>query len=70
MGPGGIFRGLRAIPALVDIAWDMQEISKPNAVMLQYANPMAANCEDVTVKQPLAAWILNMQTHRKSDRHE
>jgi hypothetical protein len=33
-------------------------------------NPMAANCEDVTVKQPLAARILNMQTHLKSDRHE
>jgi hypothetical protein len=33
-------------------------------------NPMAANCEDVTVKQPLAAWILNMKTHLKSDRHE
>ncbi len=44
LGPGGVFRGLRAIPELVDIAWDMQEISKPNAVMLQYANPMAANC--------------------------
>jgi alpha-galactosidase len=44
LGPGGIFRGLRAIPELVNIAWDMQEVSKSNAVMLQYANPMAANC--------------------------
>ncbi len=44
LGPGGIFRGLRAIPELLDIAWDMQELSKPHAIMLQYANPMAANC--------------------------
>jgi len=44
LGPGGIFRGLRTIPVLVDIARDMAEISKPGAVMLQYANPMAANC--------------------------
>jgi alpha-galactosidase len=40
LGPGGLFRGLRTIPALVDIARDM----KPGAIMLQYANPMAANC--------------------------
>lgn len=44
LGPGGIFRGQRHIPVLVDIAKDMEEIAKPNALMLQYANPMAANC--------------------------
>lgn len=44
LGPGGIFRGLRAIPVLIDIANDMQELAKPGAIMLQYANPMAANC--------------------------
>jgi alpha-galactosidase len=44
MGPGGIFRGLRTIPVLVDIARDMEQLAKPNAIMLQYANPMAANC--------------------------
>jgi alpha-galactosidase len=44
LGPGGIFRGLRAIPVLVDIARDMAEFAKPGAIMLQYANPMAANC--------------------------
>jgi alpha-galactosidase len=44
LGPGGIFRGQRHIPVLVDIAKDMEEIAKPNAIMLQYANPMAANC--------------------------
>ena len=44
LGPGGIFRGLRTIPVLVDIARDMQELARPGAIMLQYANPMAANC--------------------------
>jgi alpha-galactosidase len=44
LGPGGIFRGLRTIPVLIDIARDMHELAKPDAVMLQYANPMAANC--------------------------
>ncbi len=44
LGPGGVFRGLRTIPVLVDIARDMKALAKPGAVMLQYANPMAANC--------------------------
>jgi alpha-galactosidase len=44
LGPGGIFRGLRHIPVLVDIARDMEEIAHPGAIILQYANPMAANC--------------------------
>lgn len=44
LGPGGIFRAVRTIPVLVDIARDMEEVSKPDALMLQYANPMAANC--------------------------
>jgi alpha-galactosidase len=43
MGPGGIFRALRTIPVLIDIANDMREVC-PDAVMLNYANPMAANC--------------------------
>ncbi len=44
LGPGGVFRGLRTIPVLVDIARDMEELARPGAIMLQYANPMAANC--------------------------
>ena len=44
LGPGGIFRDLRTIPVLVDIAGDMKELARPGAIMLQYANPMAANC--------------------------
>ena len=44
LGPGGIFRGLRTIPVLVEIARDMKNAARPGAIMLQYANPMAANC--------------------------
>ena len=40
---GAIFRALRTIPVLIDIANDIMEIC-PNAIMLNYANPMAANC--------------------------
>lgn len=43
MGPGGIFRGLRTIPVLKELVNDMRELC-PNAVILNYANPMAMNC--------------------------
>lgn len=40
MGPGGIMRGLRTVPVLLDIARDVKELC-PNAIVLNYANPMA-----------------------------
>ena len=43
LGIGGIMRGLRTAPVLVDIAKDMEELC-PDALMLQYVNPMAINC--------------------------
>ncbi|NKC15531.1 MAG: alpha-galactosidase [Gammaproteobacteria bacterium] len=43
LGIGGIMRGLRTVPALLDIARDMQALC-PDALMLQYVNPMAINC--------------------------
>ena len=43
LGPGGIFRGLRTIPVLVDVMKDMEELC-PEALLLNYANPMAACC--------------------------
>ena len=43
MGPGGILRAVRTIPVLLDIAKDIKELC-PNALVLNYANPMAANC--------------------------
>jgi alpha-galactosidase len=43
LGPGGIFRGLRSIPLLQEIAKDMEELC-PKALLLNYVNPMAACC--------------------------
>ncbi len=43
IGPGGIFRALRTIPVLADMAADMNELC-PGAILLNYANPMGANC--------------------------
>ncbi|MGD0782874.1 MAG: alpha-galactosidase [Candidatus Aminicenantales bacterium] len=40
LGPGGVFRALRHIPALLGIARDMRELC-PDALLLNYANPMA-----------------------------
>ena len=42
MGIGGIMRGLRTIPVLLDIGNDMEELC-PDALWLQYVNPMAMN---------------------------
>jgi alpha-galactosidase len=40
LGIGGIFRGLRTIPVVVDLARDMHEAC-PDAYLLSYSNPMA-----------------------------
>ncbi|MEL7164788.1 MAG: alpha-glucosidase/alpha-galactosidase [Pseudomonadota bacterium] len=42
LGVGGIMRGLRTVPVLWDIARDMGQLC-PDALMLQYVNPMAIN---------------------------
>lgn len=42
-GPSGIFRALRTIPVMVDIARDMERLC-PNATMLNYTNPMVLVC--------------------------
>ena len=42
LGIGGIMRGLRTIPVLLDIAKDIMDIC-PEATWLQYVNPMCAN---------------------------
>jgi len=40
LGPGGVFRGLRTLPDMLTIARDMEELC-PDALMLNYTNPMA-----------------------------
>lgn len=46
-GVSGIFRALRAIPVMVDIARDMERYC-PNALMLNYTNPMAMLCRAIS----------------------
>lgn len=41
VGIGGIFRSLRTIPVMLDIAKDIEEVC-PDAWLLNYTNPMAA----------------------------
>ncbi len=42
-GPSGVFRALRTIPVMVSIIKDMERYC-PNAVLLNYTNPMAMLC--------------------------
>lgn len=43
LGIGGIMRGLRTIPVLLDMCRDMEELC-PDVTFLNYVNPMAMNC--------------------------
>ncbi|MFC1715699.1 alpha-galactosidase [Candidatus Poribacteria bacterium] len=43
LGPGGVFRALRSIPVMLDLAKDMDEVC-PDALLLNYVNPMAMVC--------------------------
>ena len=40
LGVGGVFRALRTIPVVLDFAHDMEEVC-PNALFINYSNPMA-----------------------------
>ena len=54
LGIGGIMRGLRTIPVLLDMCRDMEELC-PGVTLLQYSNPMAMNC-----------WAINAATSIKT----
>jgi len=54
LGIGGIMRGLRTVPVLLEMARDMEELC-PDVTFLQYVNPMAINC-----------WALNRATSIKT----
>lgn len=43
IGPGGVFRGLRTIPVMLDICKDMEKLC-PDAYLFNYTNPMVMNC--------------------------
>ena len=51
LGVGGIMRGLRTVPHLWKICQDMMEVC-PQAIMLQYVNPMAINTWAIAEKFP------------------
>jgi alpha-galactosidase len=51
LGIGGIMRGIRTVPVLWSIAEDMMQVA-PNAIMLQYVNPMAINTWALAAKYP------------------
>lgn len=51
LGVGGIMRGLRTVPHLWSICEDMLAVA-PDAIMLQYVNPMAINTWAISEKYP------------------
>ena len=54
LGVGGIMRGLRTIPVFLDMCREMEQLC-PDALLLQYVNPMAINC-----------WAINRATRIKT----
>ena len=51
LGIGGIMRGLRTVPHLWSICADMLDVC-PDAILLQYVNPMAINTWAIAEKYP------------------
>src|SRR5215216_55806 len=51
MGIGGIFRGLRTIPFMLDLAAEMRELC-PKALLLNYTNPMSILMEALYTSRP------------------
>ena len=47
LGIGGIMRGLRTIPVVLDMCADMEEVC-PDVWFLNYTNPMAINCRAIS----------------------
>jgi alpha-galactosidase len=45
-GPGGLFRALRTFPMLKTLCRDMEELC-PNALLINYSNPMSMNMQTV-----------------------
>lgn len=51
IGPGGVFRALRTTPVILDICRDIEELC-PEAVILNYTNPMSILCWAVKEELP------------------
>ncbi len=52
LGIGGIMRGLRTIPVLIDMSRDMEEVC-PDVLHLNHVNPMAMNCWALSRATPI-----------------
>ena len=50
-GPGGLFRALRTFPVLSGLCQDMLDVC-PDALLLNYANPMSMNMQTVSRAAP------------------
>jgi len=62
LGPGGIFRALRSIPVMMDLARDMEALC-PGATLLNYVNPMAMVCWALgSTKVPFVGLCHGVQT--------
>jgi len=72
VGPGGLFRGLRLIPALIDICRDIERLC-PKAWVINYSNPMTAICRalrkvtDVNIVGLCTAGFLPSQIARRME---
>lgn len=54
VGPGGVLRALRHVPELVAIASDVADLA-PDALMVNYSNPLTANVRAITSQTPVRA---------------
>jgi alpha-galactosidase len=53
LGPGGVFRGLRSFPVLIALAKEMEEVCPPDALLMNYSNPMAMNTWAIFENSPV-----------------
>jgi alpha-galactosidase len=62
LGPGGVFRALRTIPVLLGLCREMEDLA-PDALLLNYVNPMAANCwaVDLATGRPCVGLCYSVQ---------
>jgi len=63
LGIGGIMRGLRTVPHLWKICEDMLSVC-PDAILLQYVNPMAINTWAIAEKYPSNSRVTELTSSR------
>jgi len=55
-GPGGLFHSLRVIPPILEICEDVEKIC-PNALFINYSNPMSRICLAIKRKFPVLKFV-------------